>query len=288
MKLMRVGEAGAERPVVGTAEQWFDASGVTRDFDADFFATGGIERLGSALASGELPPTAIDGERIGAPILRPPSVLCIGMNFAAHAAESGALPPEELVIFFKKSNTVVGPNDPIRRVDVKSTLDWEVELGIVVGAPLHGEVTPHAAMAAIAGYVLADDVSDRWLQLDRSGGQWSKGKCFPGSCALGPWIATADEIEDPQKLDMRSWVNGEPRQASNTSDLVFSVAQIMIELARVMTLEPGDVILTGTPQGVALSGRFPYLASGDRVRMTIDGLGEIEQSVEPFPVKEIA
>ena len=288
MKLMRVGEVGAERPVVGSPEQWFDASAVTRDFDSEFFASGGLERLRDALADNTLQPVEIAGERIGAPILRPPTVLCIGMNFAAHAAESGALPPEELVIFFKKSNTVVGPHDPIRRVDVRSTLDWEVELGIVVGAPLSGEVTRDTALAAIAGYVLADDVSDRWLQLDRSGGQWSKGKCFPGSCALGPWIATADEVGDPQSLNMSSWVNGELRQSSNTSDMVFPVAQIMIELARVMALEPGDVILTGTPQGVALSGRFPYLASGDIVRMTIDGLGEIEQSVEPFPKEEIA
>ncbi len=287
MRLGRIGPRDQERPVVSPGgEAWYDARPVAADFDPIFFAGDGLRRLRSALESGSLPRASIDGQRFGPPLVRPPSILCIGMNYAAHAAESGALPPDELVVFYKKSNTLAGPRDPIQRIDARSTLDWEVELGIVIRARLHGEVTDDAAQAAIAGYVLADDLSDRWLQLERSGGQWSKGKSFPGSCALGPWVRTADEIPDPQDLRLRSWVNGEARQSSSTADMVFSVTRILRELALVMELEPGDLILTGTPEGVALSGRFPYLASGDVVRMTIDGLGEIEQSVAPFELEE--
>ncbi|RZI85761.1 MAG: FAA hydrolase family protein [Microbacterium sp.] len=282
MRLMRVGSPGEETPVVcADGTTWLDARPVVSDYGPEFFAGDGIARLREAIAGGALAPVNVDGERIGPPLVRPPSMLCIGMNYAAHAAESGALPPEEIVVFFKKTNTVTGPHDAIHAVQAESTLDWEVELGVVIGAPLFGEVEEETAMQAVAGYVLANDLSDRWLQLDRSGGQWSKGKSFPGSGALGPWIATTDEIPDPQALGLRSWVNDEPRQASTTADMVFAVARILTDLARVMALEPGDVILTGTPEGVALSGRFPYLSRGDTVRMTIDGLGEIVQTVGP-------
>lgn len=289
MRLMRVGQAGRERPLASVdGRDWFDIRPIAPDIDAAFFAADGIRRVAAALEQGALPAAAIGDERIGPPLTRPPSIICIGMNYAAHAAESGSPPPEEVVVFFKKTNTLAGPRDAIRRTDARSTLDWEVELGVVIGAGLRGEVTAEAAMSSIAGYVVADDLSDRWLQLDRSGGQWSKGKSFPGSCALGPWILTADEVPDPQALALRSWVNGEARQASSTSDMIFPVADILVELARVMELEPGDLVLTGTPEGVALSGRFPYLSSGDVVRMTIDGLGEIEHSVAAFEPEEVA
>lgn len=289
MRLMRVGQAGQERPVASVdGRDWFDIRPIAPDIDAVFFAADGIRRVGAALEQGVLPAVAIGDERIGPPLTRPPSIICIGMNYAAHAAESGSPPPEEVVLFFKKTNTLAGPRDAIRRTDARSTLDWEVELGVVIGAGLRGEVTAEAAMSSIAGYVVADDLSDRWLQLDRSGGQWSKGKSFPGSCALGPWMLTADEVPDPQALALRSWVNGEARQASSTSDMIFPVADILVELARVMELEPGDLVLTGTPEGVALSGRFSYLSSGDVVRMTIDGLGEIEHTVAPFGPEEVA
>lgn len=288
MKLMRIGEPGYERATVSAdGASWFDATAVVDDIDPAFFAGDGPRRLRSALDAGTLRPVATDGVRIGPALGSPTSIVCIGMNYAAHAAESGSPPPDELVIFFKKTNTVCGPHEPIVPTDARSTIDWEVELGVVVGAPLHGRVSPAEAMSAVAGYVLADDLSDRWLQIERSGGQWSKGKSFPGSCALGPWIVTADEIADPQSLRMRSWVNGQPRQDSTTADMVFPVAQILTDLARVMALEPGDLILTGTPEGVALSGRFPYLSSGDTVRMTIDGLGEIEHTVALFPTEEV-
>lgn len=286
---MRVGQAGHERPVVSAdGSTWFDAREIASDYDSAFFAADGIAQLRAAMASGSLPSVSIEHKRAGPPITRPPSIICIGMNYAAHAAESGALPPEDVVVFFKKSNTLAGPRDPIRRVDALSTLDWEVELGVVIGNELHGDVSQDEAVAAIAGYVLANDLSDRWMQIDRSGGQWSKGKSFPGSCALGPWMLSAKEITDPQTLRLQSWVNDEPRQDSNTVDMIFAIPEILIDLARVMRLEPGDLILTGTPQGVALSGRFPYLKSGDTVRMTIDGLGEIQQTVESYLAKEIS
>lgn len=288
MRLMRVGQAGDEFPVVSAdGATWFDARKVAADYDSAFFAACGIERLRAALASGSLPLVSIEHQRTGPPITRPPSILCIGMNYAAHAAESGALPPDDVVVFFKKSNTLAGARDPIRRIDARSTLDWEVELGVVIGDELHGDVSQDEASSAVAGYVLANDLSDRWMQLDRSGGQWSKGKSFPGSCTLGPWMLSADEIADPKALRLQSWVNDEPRQDSNTADMIFAVSEVLIDLARVMRLEPGDLILTGTPQGVALSGRFPYLTSGDTVRMTIDGLGEIDQTVAPYRPKEI-
>lgn len=285
---MRIGEPGRERATVSAdGISWFDATPVVGDIDPAFFAGDGRSRVRAALDEGTLPPVTIEGVRIGPALGAPPSIVCIGMNYAAHAAESGSPPPDDLVVFFKKTNTVCGPHEPIRATDPRSTIDWEVELGVVIDATLSGHVTAAQAMSAVGGYVLADDLSDRWLQLERSGGQWSKGKSFPGSCALGPWIATADEITDPQSLRMRSWVNGEPRQDSTTADMIFPVARILTELARVMPLEPGDLILTGTPEGVALSGRFPYLSSGDTVRMTIDGLGEIEHTVGPFPTEEV-
>lgn len=282
MKLMRIGPAGAERPVASIdGETWFDVRLIADDITPSLLDRASLDRLRAALDHGDLPRTSMEDERIGAPIATVRSIVCIGMNYAAHAEESGAAPPEEVVIFFKKPNTLSGPNDPIRAVDARSTLDWEVELGVMIGESIHGRVTPEEAVAAVAGYVLANDLSDRWLQLERSGGQWSKGKSFPGSCALGPWIATADEIADPQDLGLRSWVDDQPRQDSSTADMIFPVASILVELASFMELEPGDLILTGTPQGVALSRRFPYLSEGDTVRLAIDGLGEIEQTVIP-------
>jgi len=280
MRLMRVGARGAERPVVLDAEgSAFSLESITGDIDSAFFASNGPARAAAALAAHELEPVSIQGERIGAPISRPANIICIGMNYAAHAAESGSLPPEHMVIFFKKANTAVGPNDPIIVPRGSDRLDWEVELAIVIGD--EGRYLPDdaSAMAIIAGYAVVNDLSERSFQIDISGGQWSKGKCAADFAPFGPWIATPDELGDVRALRLRSWVNGEPRQDSSTADLIFPVAQIVRELSQVMVLEPGDVILTGTPEGVALSGRFPYLAEGDQVRMGIDGLGEIVQKV---------
>ena len=282
MRFMRVGERGHERPVVLDAEGVaHDLSPVAADVDADFFGGDTIARTRAALEAGSLPVVDIAGVRVGTPIRRPANLICIGMNYAAHAAESGSPPPANMVIFFKKANTAVGPADPIVVPRGSDRLDWEVELAIVIGAEGRYLADDAAAMNIVAGYAVVNDLSERSFQIDISGGQWSKGKCAADFAPFGPWIATPDEVGDVQALRLRSWVNGEPRQDSSTADMVFPVAQIVRELSEVMVLEPGDVILTGTPEGVALSGRFDYLKPGDTVRMEIDGLGTIEQVVAP-------
>ncbi len=198
-------------------------------------------------------------------------VLCIGQNYAAHAAESGATPPDVPIMFYKAPNTVVGPHDDIAipRGSVKT--DWEVELGVVIGRTARYLETAEDALACVAGYVLSNDVSERDYQLAVSGGQWSKGKSCETFNPLGPWLVTPDELEFPLRL--RSWVNGEPRQDSSTADMIFDVARLIRDLSHYTVLEPGDLLNTGTPQGVALSGRFAYLGAGDVVEVEIDGLG---------------
>jgi 2,4-didehydro-3-deoxy-L-rhamnonate hydrolase len=280
LRLMRVGAVGAERPVVlDDGGRAFDLSGLTNDIDGAFLAEDGIARTRAALAAGELPAADVDGERIGAPIARPPAVVCVGMNYAAHAAESGAAPPEYPVIFYKHPNTVVGPNDDVVLPRGAAKVDWEVELGVVIGKRARYLSSPEDAFAYIAGYVLSNDVSERALQLEVSGGQWSKGKSCETFNPLGPWLVPADEVGNPQALGLRSWVNGEVRQDSNTADMLFSVAALIHDISQYTVLEPGDLVNTGTPQGVALSGRFPYLSVDDVVEIEIDGLGRQRQVV---------
>jgi len=273
MKLLRLGPIGAERPVLLDATgQYLDLTSITADIDPTFLASGGIERVRRAHASGELPSLDANGIRVGAPIAKPGALLCIGVNYAAHAAESGAAPPPEPVMFYKATNTLSGPDDdiPIPRLSAKT--DWEVELAVVIGRKARYLESPEEALACVAGYSISNDLSEREFQLERSGGQWSKGKSCEGFNPMGPWLVTADEVS-PQELGLRSWVNGEPRQDSSTSDMIFSVAHLVWHLSQFTVLDPGDVINTGTPQGVALSGRFPYLKAGDIVEMEIDGLG---------------
>jgi 2-keto-4-pentenoate hydratase/2-oxohepta-3-ene-1,7-dioic acid hydratase in catechol pathway len=271
---MRVGPVGQERPVVLTAEgRHFDLTPVTSDIDRDFFARDGVAEVRRALESGELHTIDIGGERVGAPIARPGVILCIGMNYAAHAAESGSEPPQVPVLFYKSPNTIVGPCDPIRIPRGSKKTDWEVELGIVIGRQARYLDSPADAAAVIAGYVVSNDVSERAFQLEVSGGQWSKGKSCETFNPLGPWLVTADEVPTPQSLRLRSWINGEPRQDSSTADMIFGVAHLVWHLSQYTVLEPGDLINTGTPEGVALSGRFPYLVAGDRVELEIDTLG---------------
>ena len=277
MKLARLGPIGSERPVVIEGGVAYDIGVLTADIDGAFLEAGGVDAVRQALASGSLPELEGASElRIGAPIARPSAVLCIGMNYAAHAAESGSEPPTVPIMFLKTPNTVVGPDDEVEipRGSVKT--DWEVELGVVIGSRTSYLDSPDEARSRIAGYVLANDVSERTFQLEVSGGQWSKGKCAPGFNPTGPWLVTADEVDDTD-LRLRSWVNGEPRQDSTTADMIFAVDYLIWSLSQYLTLEPGDLVLTGTPQGVALSGRFPYLAPGDIVELEIDGLGRQRQ-----------
>lgn len=273
MRFFRRGDAGSEIPTVRDSDVDYDLRGLTGDIDGSFLATDGIARTRAALARHELPVIKLTPEvRYGAPIARPQAVLCIGQNYAAHAAESGSAVPEQPILFFKHPNTIVGPYDPILLPRGSTRLDWEVELGVVIRSRAGYIETPEDALTYVAGYVTSNDVSEREFQIERSGGQWSKGKSAPTFNPLGPAFVPADEI-DVQTLRLWSTVNGEGRQDSTTADMVFSVGQLVMDLSKYLVLEPGDLINTGTPQGVALSGRFPYLKIGDRVEVGIDGLG---------------
>ncbi|MDA2809558.1 fumarylacetoacetate hydrolase family protein [Nocardiopsis sp. RSe5-2] len=277
MRFMRLGEPGEEIPVVVDAEgRRLDLRPVTRDIDGRFLANG-LPAAREDLESGALEPLeGAEAMRVGAPIARPTAVLCIGQNYAAHAAESDSPPPEVPILFFKHPNTVVGPYDDVAVPPGAERVDWEVELGVVIGRRARYLDSAQEALEHIAGYVTSNDVSEREYQTAHSGGQWSKGKCAETFNPVGPQLVTADEV-DPQDLRLWSRVNGEPRQDSSTSDMIFTVAEIVRHLSRYTVLEPGDLINTGTPQGVALSGRFPYLRSGDVMEIGIDGLGEAQR-----------
>jgi 2-keto-4-pentenoate hydratase/2-oxohepta-3-ene-1,7-dioic acid hydratase in catechol pathway len=277
---MRLGPAGSEIPAVLTAEgTHLDLRPLTSDIDGDFLAGPGLDQARAAVAAGTLPALDATGLRVGPPVARPGAVLCIGMNYAAHAAETGAAPPERPVLFYKAPNTVVGPDDTVLNPRGASKLDWEVELAVVIGTRVRYLESAQQALSHVAGYAISNDVSERYFQIEISGGQWSKGKSCETFNPLGPWLVTADEAGDPQDLGLRTWVNGDARQDSTTRDMVFAVAELIYQLSQVTVLEPGDIINTGTPQGVALSGRFPYLVPGDVIEMEIDGLGRQRQVV---------
>lgn len=277
MRFVRLGPLGGETPAVLAGDDVYDLRPLTADIDGGFLASDGIARARAALEAGTLPLLAgASALRVGAPIARPSAIYCIGMNYAAHAAESGSAPPEHLVMFMKSPNTVVGPFDDVVIPAGSTKTDWEVELGVVIGTRTAGLDSPAEARERIAGFVVANDLSERDWQLAVSGGQWSKGKSAPGFCPTGPWLATPDEL-DADDVRLRSRVNGAPRQDSRTADLIFGIDRIVWELSRYLTLEPGDLVLTGTPEGVALSGRFPYLSADDVVELEIDGLGRQRQ-----------
>jgi 2,4-didehydro-3-deoxy-L-rhamnonate hydrolase len=273
MHLLRLGRPGQEIPAVEDGGTVHDLRPLTADIDGAFLASDGIARARSALAAGELPVLdGADGLRRGAPVARPAAVICIGQNYAAHAAESGAEPPSSPIIFFKHPGTVAGPDDAVGLPPGADTVDWEVELGVVIGRRAWRLSSVDAAQEHVAGYTVVDDLSERTWQIQESGGQWSKGKCAPGFAPTGPYLVPAADV-DPSGLRLRSWVNGEPRQDSVTADMIFGVDHLVHHLSQYMALEPGDLICTGTPEGVALSGRFPYLGDGDVVELEIEGLG---------------
>jgi 2,4-didehydro-3-deoxy-L-rhamnonate hydrolase len=281
MRFLRAGEPGRERPAVQSdSGAVFDITSLTDDLNGQFLAGDGIGRVRDAVAAGRLPRLDISGLRVGPPLARPGAVVCIGQNYAAHAAESGDPPPKWPIFFFKHSNTVVGPYDDVRRPRGAGKLDWEVELAVVIGRQARYLDSPEAAAEVITGYTISNDVSERAFQAEISGGQWSKGKCCETFNPMGPWLVPADEIR-PQQLRLRSFVNGEPRQDSSTADMIFSVHHLVWDLSQYLVLDPGDVINTGTPQGVAFSGRFPYLADGDVIDLEIERLGAQRQVVVP-------
>lgn len=277
MKFARLGEPGREIPVVIDGDRHLDLRSLTSDVNGDFLADSPRERTAAAIAAGELPEvTDAASLRVGSAIARPSAVICIGMNYAAHAAESGSAPPPIPVMFLKTPNTVAGPFDDVVIPRDSEKTDWEVELGIVIGKRAAYLDSPDESLEHVAGFVVANDVSERAFQIEVSGGQWSKGKCAPGFNPTGPWLVTPDEVAHGD-LRLRSFVNGEPRQDSSTADMIFSVEHIVWHLSQYLTLEPGDLVLTGTPEGVALSGRFPYLTPGDVVDIEIEGLGRQRQ-----------
>ena len=275
MKLLRVGAPGAERPAVLSADgRARDVSGVVDDFGPAFFAGDGLARVAAAVENGGLPPVT---GRTGAPIARPGKVVCIGLNYTDHAAETGQAVPPRPVVFMKDPSTVVGPGDDVLIPRGSAKTDWEVELGVIIGRRARYLDSPEAALATVAGYAISNDVSERAFQLELSP-QWDIGKSCETFNPLGPWLVTADEVPDPQALGLRLAVNGVRRQDGNTGNMVFAVGYLIWYLSQYMVLEPGDLINTGTPAGVALGlPDHPYLRPGDRVELEIDGLGRAGQ-----------
>ncbi|MGB5667810.1 MAG: fumarylacetoacetate hydrolase family protein [Maribacter sp.] len=278
MKLIRFGESGKEHPGVQLENgQRLDVSGFGRDYDEDFFGGNGLEELKEWLVSNSGScPTISKDIRLGAPLCRPSKIICIGLNYAKHAAESGMQIPKEPVIFFKATSAIVGPNDDVIIPKNSKKTDWEVELAVVIGKKA-SYVSQVDAMNHVAGYVLHNDYSEREFQIERSG-QWVKGKSCDTFAPLGPFIATKDEIVDPHNLNLWLKVNGEKLQDSTTSDFVFNIPKSISYISQFMTLLPGDIISTGTPSGVGLGFDPPrYLKPGDVVELGIDGLGTSRQ-----------
>ncbi len=281
MKLMRFQPPeSTPRPGIQRADgSRIDVSGFGEDYDEYFFASGGVNRLSAWLREHESTCPVVGEEvRLAAPCARPSKIICVGMNYAAHAAETGAAAPTEPVIFMKATSAITGPYDPIMLPEGSTKTDWEVELAVVIGKRA-SYVSEAEAMDYVAGYVLHNDVSEREFQMER-GGQWVKGKSADTFAPLGPWIATADEIADPHQLHLWLKVNDEMVQDSTTADLIFNLPQCISYISRFMTLLPGDVISTGTPSGVGL-GMKPnrYLRAGDVVELGIDGLGTSRQEI---------
>ncbi|MFF4803645.1 fumarylacetoacetate hydrolase family protein [Streptomyces sp. NPDC001351] len=282
MYLMRIGAAGAEKPVARIDDDTYvDLSDVVTDFDEAFFGAGGLDRVRPLVteraAAGQV--SRFAGERIGAPVARPHQILCIGLNYRDHAAESGMAVPDEPILFTKSPNTLVGPDDDVRIPRGSTKTDWEVELGIVVGRRTSYLDSVEEAREAIAGYVVVNDVSERAFQLER-GGQWAKGKSAETFNPAGPWLATTDEIEDVLALDMWLDVNGVRRQSGNTKTMIFDPYFVVHYLSQFLVLEPGDLINTGTPPGVGMGLTPPvYLQPGDVMELGIQQLGTQRQHV---------
>ena len=283
MKLIRFGEEGKEKPGVQLEDGTrLDISGFGQDYNEIFFGSTGIIDLKEWLVSNSATCPVVPKEiRLGAPLCRPSKIICIGLNYAKHAAESGMDIPKEPVLFFKATSAIVGPDDDIVIPKGSTKTDWEVELAVVIGKKA-SYVSEEDAMKHVAGYVLHNDYSEREFQIERSG-QWVKGKSCDSFAPLGPFIATKDEIKDPHNLNLWLKVNGDMLQNSNTTDFVFNIPESISYISQFMTLLPGDIISTGTPSGVGLGFDPPrYLYPGDVVELGIDGLGSSKQKARAF------
>lgn len=282
MYLMRIGQPGSEKPIVRLNDDTYvDVSDLATDFDEAFFGSGGIERIKPIVQrrAGAGQVARFAGERIGAPFARPHQILCIGLNYSDHAAETGQTVPEEPILFTKSPNTLIGPNDDVRIPRGATKTDWEVELGIVIGKRASYLDSPEEAREAIAGFVVVNDVSERAFQMERSG-QWSKGKSAETFNPAGPWLVTPDEIADVNSLGMWLDVSGVRRQTGSTATMVFDSYFIVQYLSQFLVLEPGDLINTGTPPGVGVGFKPPvFLQPGDVMELGIDGLGAQRQIV---------
>jgi 2,4-didehydro-3-deoxy-L-rhamnonate hydrolase len=283
VKLLRIGPAGSEKPAALVGEDsYVDLSDVVDDFDERFFASGGLERIRPVVTERAASPAAVqalDEQRIGAPIARPHQILCIGLNYSDHAAETGQAVPDEPILFTKSPNTLVGPHDDVRIPRGATKPDWEVELGIVIGTRTSYLDSVDQARDAIAGFVVVNDVSERAFQMER-GGQWAKGKSAETFNPAGPWLVTPDEIDDVLALDMWLDVNGTRRQSGTTATMIFDPYVIVHYLSQFLVLEAGDLINTGTPPGVGMGFRPPiWLQPGDVMELGIAGLGSQRQNV---------
>ena len=275
MKLARIGERGSEVPAVLDREGVHrDVSSVVSDFTPEFFAGDGIERLRSSDLSA-LP--AVEG-RIGAPIAKPSLILCVGLNYVDHANESSMKVPEEPILFTKAPNCLVGPYDDVLTPRGATTVDYEVELAVVIGRQCRYLESPEQAMDHLVGFTIANDVSERTFQLERGGGQWIKGESCETFNPCGPYLATTDEVDLDGGLDLWLDVNGERRQTGSTHDMIFDIATVIHHVSQFMVLGPGDLVNTGTPPGVAMGmAESGYLSRGDAMKLGITGLGEQRQ-----------
>jgi 2,4-diketo-3-deoxy-L-fuconate hydrolase len=280
MKLIRWGAKGEEKPgLIDKDGSLRDLSGVIGDITPDLLSAEGLQRLAQIDAGGL--PKVPHAARLGVPLIGISKIVCVGLNYADHAAETGAPIPKEPILFLKALSALTGPNDDIMvpRGSVKT--DWEVELGVVIGSRT-SYVGEQEALNHVAGYCVINDVSEREYQTER-GGQWDKGKGCDSFAPVGPWLVTKDEIADPQELKLWTEVNGARRQDGSTKTMIFGVRTLISYISHFMTLLPGDIIATGTPPGVAMGMKPPqYLKPGDRVRLSVEGLGEQNNLMVPW------
>jgi 2-keto-4-pentenoate hydratase/2-oxohepta-3-ene-1,7-dioic acid hydratase in catechol pathway len=281
LRILRYGPVGKERPAAIDEHNIVrDLGAVVPDINADALTPSALSRIREAMSDPDrLPPVDLDLHRVGPPVTRPGTIVCVGLNYADHARETGATPPEEPVLFLKATNTLVGPHDDVLIPPASTKLDWEVELAVIIGSPAYHVATDDQAKTHIAGYCLSHDVSERAFQMER-GGQWTKGKSSPTFNPLGPWLVTTDELPDPQTVTLCTRVNGTATQDSSTAEMIFSPATLVRYISQFIALEPGDIINTGTPAGVGHGHRPPkYLQAGDVVEIGSNLLGSQRQTI---------